>query len=371
MTLTRAYLKRAASILLTAIAVSCGLSSCNSAIYDDEGDCEATYRVQFRYDLNMKWADAFSQEVSSVHLYAFDSNGLLVWHNAEKGEALAAEGYTMVLDVAPGSYSLLAWCGLDNDAADGESFAVPEVKVGSTHIEELQNRMHREYSGEQAVSRKKLYPLFHGLTNVILPDLSFEGGTYTCTVPLTKDTNHVRVILQHLSGLPVDPADFIFRIEEENGFMAYDNSLLSDEPISYYAHDTRSGTAGLGFDDYPELAKGGRSEAESEAPEARAITSVSVAIADLTIPRLVTGRKTFLTVGTTDGETSARIPLADYALLLKDGYQREMTDQEFLDRQDEWSLTFFLDENKKWIATSIMINSWKIVFNNVDFGNKK
>ena len=39
-----------------------------------------------------------------------------------------------------------------------------------------------------------------------------------------------------------------------------------------------------------------------------------------------------------------------------------MDDQEYLDRQDEYNLTFFLDENNDWHMTSgIIINSWRIV----------
>lgn len=102
-------------------------------------------------------------------------------------------------------------------------------------------RLSREYDADGAHSKEKLYPLYHGMLDVSLPDMTYEGGEYTCTVPLTKDTNHVRVILQHLSGEPVDPADFTFRIEEENGLMEHDNSLLPDEMITYWR--TRSSRA--------------------------------------------------------------------------------------------------------------------------------
>lgn len=51
------------------------LVSCDNAIYDDEGDCSVTYHLKFRYDMNMKFADAFTHEVKSVRLYAFNSNG--------------------------------------------------------------------------------------------------------------------------------------------------------------------------------------------------------------------------------------------------------------------------------------------------------
>ena len=90
------------------------LVSCDNAIYDDEGDCSVTYHLKFRYDMNMKFADAFTHEVKSVRLYAFNSNGELVWQADEQGEILASGDYTMKLELAPGDYHLMAWCGLEN-----------------------------------------------------------------------------------------------------------------------------------------------------------------------------------------------------------------------------------------------------------------
>jgi len=45
--------------LLWGVIAFGSLSSCDSAIYDDEGDCSVHYRVTFTYDMNMKWANAF------------------------------------------------------------------------------------------------------------------------------------------------------------------------------------------------------------------------------------------------------------------------------------------------------------------------
>lgn len=366
MSIIPAYLKKTGRALLAVTVFCWAFASCDSVIYDDEGDCEVTYRVAFRYDLNMKWADAFANEVHSVHLYAFDMDGMLVWQNSEKGEALAADGYTMTLDLPAGDYHLLAWCGLENDGKRAESFSVPEAQVGKTRVEELRCRLYREHDDAGACCEDKLYALFHGMLDVTLPNMTDEGGVYTCTVPLTKDTNHVRIILQHLSGKEVNPKDFTFRIEEENGLMNHDNRLLADEMITYRPYNITSGIAGLGIDDYPQMGRAAIAEPQST----KAITSVSVAIADLAIPRLVEGRKTYLTIETCEGERAACIPLTDYALMLMDGYDREMTPQEYLDRQDEYALTFFLDESRIWIGTSIIINSWKVVIENVNFGQK-
>ena len=61
------------------------------------------------------------------------------------------------------------------------------------------------------------------------------------------------------------------------------------------------------------------------------------------------------------GQVVLSIPLMDYALLVKGYYNRDMPDQEYLDRQDEYNLTFFLDENNRWVSSTIIINSWRVV----------
>jgi hypothetical protein len=65
-----------------------------------------------------------------------------------------------------------------------------------------------------------------------------------------------------------------------------------------------------------------------------------------------------------ENEQVLSIPIADYALLVKGNYNSAMSNQEYLDRQDEYNMTFFLDEGGKWLSASIIINSWRVVLNN-------
>jgi phosphoglycerate dehydrogenase-like enzyme len=65
------------------------------------------------------------------------------------------------------------------------------------------------------------------------------------------------------------------------------------------------------------------------------------------------------------GDEVVRLPLAEYALLVKGYYREGMSNQEYLDRQDEYTLTFFLDEGV-WLDAYILINSWRVVVNNTE-----
>ena len=231
----KTYIKRKAlRALMAAMAVLPFIAfvSCDSVIYDYEGDCSVSYRLKFRYDKNLKWADAFANEVSSVHLYAFDPSGVLVWQREDRVDPATADNYSMLLDLPAGDYKLLAWCGLCNDGEREESFSVPEARVGETRMEQLQCALNRKHDESGAYSKDHLYRLFHGMLDVSLPE-NEDGGSYNYTMPLTKNTNHIRVILQHLSGEDVNKADFTFRIDDENGLMAHDKELVADENINY------------------------------------------------------------------------------------------------------------------------------------------
>lgn len=357
MNLNQTY-RQLLGVICTSLSALTLLSSCDSMIYADGEECDPTYRLRFRYDMNLKWADAFANEVTSVKLCAYDTRGNLVWEHNEKGLELAREGYTVQLPLPPGDYRFTAWCGTDNDAGSegrNESFTVAPTVAGESVHEDLFCTLNSKTDGEHPnYSDEHLYSLFHGTMQVTLPDTD-NGEEYIYTMPLVKDTNHVRVILQHLSDEDVDVDDFTFHIEDDNGNMAHDNTLLPSETVRYRTWKTQNGTAGVGKDD---------------APQTRGLVYVNGAIADMTVGRLTTEHKDrmMLTINTKTGEKVAQVPVIHYALLAKDyyeeAYRKQMTDQEFLDREDEYTLTFFLDENNRWVNSSIMIHSWKIVLQN-------
>ena len=349
----RALTRTLTAKICVALVGLLALPSCNDWLYEEEGDCSVHYRLKFRYDKNLKWADAFANEVSSVHLYAFDPSGVLAWRQEEQIDPSTADSYSVSLVLPAGDYRLLAWCGLRNDGKRDESFSVPEVSIGRTRIEEVQCALNRMYDEAGAYSDERLYRLFHGSMDVSLPT-DEDGGTYDYTMPLTKNTNHIRIIMQHLSGEDVNKDDFTFRIDDENGLMAHDNELMDDENITYRPWDIQNVEAGTDNDDR------------------RAVSGMKGLVADFTVGRLIeTHRdKMVLAITNSEGRTVARIPVIDYALMGKEYYEEEynypMDEREFLDRLDECVMTLFLDENQQWVACSIQILSWRVVINNVE-----
>ena len=313
------------------------LASCN-VLTEEEKDC-ALY-VRFKYDMNMNFADAFQNAVNSVTLYAF-KDGVLAYQRTEEGELLKQNGYRMRIDEIPyrekHKYDYITWAG----EPDNESFTIPVLTVGKSTKEDLFCQLNRAGNG---VVSDDLEDLFHGMTNGQDYGRSASSAAGDeVVIPLTKNTNNIRIVLQHLSGKPVDVNKLNFTITDKNGLMNYDNMLLGEDVITYKAWHKAQGSAGIG-----EQQEG-------------VITEVNLALADLTVARLMADEEPILVVTNDEEEMVIRIPLVDYALLYKRLRYEDMPDQEFLDRQDEYNMTFFLDENYRWINQFIYINSWKVV----------
>ena len=344
-------------ITTVATAIMMTLSSCTNPVFEYEGDCEVIYYLNFIYENNLKWADAFPSEVNSVNVYAFDENGLFVREFSEVGAPLSVPGYSMRLDLNPGNYTLVGWCGLVNDIVTEESFSVTTPIAGETTLDELTCNLNTLFNSERGeYSDSRIHFLFHGNINVELPDTQ-DGQHYFYTMPLTKDTNHIRITLQQI-GEDLTDKDFDLSIIAPNGKMAYNNDIIGNTPINYLAWNIESDIIGIDGDD-----EGTRS------------TDYLGVIADLSTCRMMASQQKdcFLSVTHFDGESSSeifRVPFIQFALSAKQyyekGYGRTMTDQEFLDRQDEYSMTFFLDEDMKWMYAEIKVLSWRVVIHNYE-----
>ena len=60
-----------------------------------------------------------------------------------------------------------------------------------------------------------------------------------------------------------------------------------------------------------------------------------------------------------DGETIVSVPLERNLLLYKGQFHASMSDDEYLDREDDYNITFILDKNNNWdSAAMIYINNW-------------
>lgn len=337
---------------MTLITVGLAFTSC-STIFDYEGDCSYTYNVKFEYTKNILDAEAFTGNVMHVSIYVFDAEtGLLVYTAEDSGEALKSKDYMMQLDIQPGTYDMLAWCG---SAVAENRVIIPEVKIGETKIEEVDCIFDRIVNAEHpSCVLENIGNLFHGKERVTFTE---EPGEQIQTLNLTKNTNSVRIVLQSIQkGQYLSKDDFDFRIQDHNGNMNYDNSLAECELVTYHAWAISEISADVDAEVDDDVHK--------KIPT-RADNASTAVMAELTIGRLMTENEPKLVVYNKTSEALVlSIPLKDYALMVKGYGYSHWSDQEYLDRQDNYTMTFFLDELGTWVASHVIINDWKIVLQN-------
>lgn len=330
-----------------------GLSSCDGAIYDNLAPCPEGLKLRFVYDYNMEFANAFHSQVHCLTLFVYDEQGRCMAQRTENAaDVLSDENYRMTLDLPAGKYTCVAYGGME--CAESSFSFKPAPEKGAL-LTDLRVEMKPDAPGTD------LHQMFYGSTTVEVPN----GATdYTeATLPMMKDTNNLRILLQHLSGKPVNVDDFKFTVTENNTLFNYDNALLPAPMIDFDPWVTGQITTG----EYDPDSDGGDHQSEP---------GVTLAYAEFGLSRLVVPQKdpsTGLRVSprliitrAADGAKVVDIPLIDYLLLLKSDRYKSMGAQEFLDRESRWSMIFFLDKANHWVSTHIVINDWVVRINNAE-----
>ena len=314
------------------------LTACDSTIYDYEGDCDPHFKVGFRYDMNMKFVDAFSTEAKSVSLFVFDSTGKFVKSFESTVDAMASNNYMMDVDLAPGKYSLL--------------------------MQELKNTLKRQAADDGTAVVGEIDQLYHGIAEADFPD---EEGVHTAIVPLMKDTNRLKVVLQNLSedsAMGVD--DYKIFVTAENGKLDYDNSLMADELLTYVPYYTQEGAS--------EIIVTTRADEDSDAEQpASDGKQYNLLMSEMNLSRLVKNWQTpyKLHITDADGNNIITVSLVELFLLVKGKEYQSMDDQEYLDREDDFNMTFFLyssgsEEKPTYVGAEIIINDWKVVLQDTE-----
>lgn len=304
--------------ILAAMLLS--LVSC-STITEDLEPC-GNY-LRFTYTMNMKHVDAFGVEVKRLDVFVFDSDERFVTRLTDEREKFP-QGYTLELDLPAGKYHVVAWAGLYD-----ESYLFPRPEVGKTTLEELTVKMKRE---ADAIQRRELNALWHAAADVEI----VETESHTTVLDMTKDTNKLRIVVQGESGMGLESKAVDFTVSGANGFLAHDNSLLADQTIAYKPYF----------------------QADADMGEQ---SSVAAVVAEMNTLRLMENEPMRLQAVDHLGHKLIDIDLIHYLLLTKmEGHN--MPAQEYLDRQDEYAMIFFLSKDAmgNYMVVQVQINDWII-----------
>ena len=326
-----------AAAALTGAALT--LPSCD-AIHEDLQPCPQGVRLRFVYDYNMEFANAFPSQVDCLTVLFYDGEGRYVASYAGfPSEDLSNEDWRMVVDLDPGTYTIIAYGGMD--CADS-SFSFTSSPA-SVSMEQLQVELNPSNLNLPDGEGARLHDLFYGDLQVEVEESDTDYRDYT--LKMKKDTNNLRVMLQQVDGTAIDEKDFEFKVVDDNTLMGWDNEVIPTQTVEYYPWVRGNVSPG-------ELGDGG---------------AASVAYAEMSFPRLVTTNSPRLIVTRkADGYTVINIPLNNYLLLMKSEAYASMPAQQFLDRESRWKMLFFL-QGGRWIDTIIEINDWVVSINNTSF----
>lgn len=339
---------------LALLSILQAATSCDdSFIFDGEGDCMPQVQFVFkkhRQALNQiagRETDMFYSVIERVHLFVYDFNtGELVFERADETENLNSavnlktgdnpDRCYMPVNLAPGKYRLVAWCGLNDDDANNafhltstatrSNYSSCEVKLANTNL---------------PVHEAKYDNVYHGMTVVDITD--GPDSRQIIPIELTKDNNDIAVWVQHASKTFAE-GDYEVVYTDANGVMHFeDNTIQSSNRLEYHPHTTSLLTSDTEYNG-----------AEME---------TGALIAHISTARLMEAHSNDarLEVRTKTGETVFSIPFIKYVLNL----QTATNDgQYYLDCEDTYNCSFYLTgESGTWMPARIIINNWVVVPN--------
>ncbi len=314
------------------------LSSCNG-IYEDLAPCEQEVRVRFVYDYNMEFANAFHNQVHCLTVVVYDEMGNYIQTLHVDEDETSNEDWRLKLDLPEGNYHLIAYGGMNCGDASFHFDSEPSTKTRADLKVNLRNTLLSAPKGNA------LHHLFYGDAEISVPKVGTSNSVVEKTVYMMKNTNDFRVLLAYEDGRPIEETDFEFSITDDNTLFNWNNTIIPQGDVTYYPWTRSTTSAGTTENDDPSM----------------------LAYAEISTSRLIDGTPSRLEVKrVADGKKVVSIPLAEMLLLLKSDRYSWMRNQEFLDRQSVWNLTFILTGDDYWSGTSVIINNWVVRINNIE-----
>lgn len=240
-----------------------------------------------------------------------------------------------------GEYKVLVWGGLSD-----MNYNLPEMIAGETLYDDVILTLSR---GDEASENNDLLSyLFHYNSDSIVVTDYYN----VIEAPLVKNTNHFSILIQSDDN-KLSEGDLGVVIRSDNGAIDYRNSIVNGGYINYTP-----------YEQYVTEVTNTSSDGE--------ILLSPMLVSYLNTLRLMVDDDTSLTIiHTSTDDRLIDISLTQYLLLTSSYYGSGVTyQQEYLDRQDSYSLIFFMESCDSslsgYICSKLSINGWIIRFNEAE-----
>ena len=329
------------------IAVPLLWGSCAS-IHEDLDPCEVY--LEFVYDYNMEFTCSFREKVGTVDVFVFDGQGRYLFTKQAECATQLIGGNRMLLsnDLEFGDYNIFTVGGLSSHFRVSDLLGSAPV-VGQTTVEEMQIALDRR---SDEVSHE--FPAMWVGPAIAVSYTPGNRDHVVWKVPTIKDTNVFHISLAAASAAntmdsraeTVDaPSPYTFKIVIPQGAVyGYDNAPLSDETVTYRPYLLGPGT-----------------------------DPGNLWTAKINTTRLFDEKNSGYNFAILNASTGEEVWSYDLIYLLEQTMPKnlpvKLTMQEYLDRESEWNLVIYYNNNGPgddgFVAIGVKVNGWIIWFNDL------
>lgn len=323
-------------VLMLLIALF-GLSSC---IKEDLDEC--VIRVRFDYSYNMLSENKFGEQAEMLALYIFDDKGVLVDEKRRTGK-FDHTSFIELTGIPKGNYKLVSWAKSTHLKDTKSDFVIPTLVIGSSTLDDLSYYLDIKSN----TCQNELNHFLVGDSDLSVTD---ESANTEVTISHKKVTNRIKLVVLSSYGnelLKAEDLECSIIDEVGNVHINYNCERKNCEQTIYLPYYT------------------GDELFENNAnPDLSALKDKQYAVvSQFSVSRLFESNCPRVVIRKKDTSTPIMgIDIPEYCLLtLLEGHADEWSVQEYLDRQDEYSIVVYLGATT-W--TTIIINGW--VINNID-----
>ena len=311
------------------ISLVCILTMMSCTWVKDDYDCPSGFWLKLNFTTNLLDVDAAPKYVRDAYIYIYDANGKYINRLYVTNDELKANDYRVrVDDLSEGDYQFVVWSGIESH------FMLSDI---DKPIDDFRLTLKQNKSD----CNDDIIPdVFYGY----LPALHIDGAYGVQEINLMKNTNKLTCLVVSINNEAVmNPYEYTLEISSPNGTMNAYNQLVDNIDVIYKPIDKGSVT----FDD-------------DEYGNLQGIQYT------LSILRLVNYKNNRIVLKKDNGQKLFDISMVEYFSKVGKLYtmpDRELTVQDYLDRQDFFTVIFYLSDDLERLI-DLKVNNWFVRSNN-------
>lgn len=317
-------MKQFISILFVLLTTAC------TWVKDDPEVCPYGFWLNLQYTYNLLDVDAGQKYLKEVSVFVYDADGNFVTRIDVPQSSLKANNYRVLVEGIPeGDYQFVVWSG-----ASDNHYAIS----GDRNIIDMFRLTLADQASEYSI---QLPDLYYGT----LPVVHFDDNYASHNVRMMKDNNQLScLIVPMIQDVVMDPDDYVMKIVSDNGTMDAYNKLVPVKDITYlpFVQDT----VVINDQNYGEL-------------HGIKFGITTLRLMEKTDCRLILEKKA-------TGHQIFNVSFPESLGMIGSLYTKlgePLTVQEYLDRQDFFTLVFFLSGDLEQLI-QLQVNSWRLRANN-------